>query len=229
MRSIAVALFASMIACGAEAPPSTVAIAAPTSSSPSTSPPPPAKRATPTSEGDVTALAPLLPLWAFFGTGHMFPAIGAPTQLHRHDPTGTCMPTSIGPFALKNLADTNDEDRGVSLFDRADRVVLSLFTYPAARSLEQEVQSITASMCKGASGAMQMDVRDARFAERGVVFACAHATDFGPAIEQAVVFDEGKWFYEARFTFLEGALGRQYELSMAAAQAAFRACPPQPN
>lgn len=227
MKAFALVSASLMIACGAEAPPSTVAIVAPTSSPSTTAPP--AKKPAPTSEGDVTALAPLVPLWAFFGTGHMFPAIGDPQQLHRHDPTGTCMPAGIGPFALKNLVDTSADDRGVSMFDKDDRVILSLFTYPAGRSLEQEVQSVTASMCKGATGAMQMEIGDPRFAERGVVFACAHTTNIGPTIEQAVVFNEGKWFYEIRFTFLEGALSTQYERAMAAAQAAFRACSPQPN
>jgi hypothetical protein len=227
MRTVALAFAVSMVACGGEAT-STVAIQTPPSSSTTTTTPA-KKTAAPTSEGDVTALAPLLPLWAFFGTGHAFPPAGDPQQLHRHDPTGTCMPVGIGPFALKNLVDTNADDRGVSMFDRNDRVILSLFTYPAGRSLEQEVQSIEASMCKGAGGAMQMDVGDPRFAEHGVVFACAHDTDYGPAIEQAVVFHDGKWFYESRFTFLQGALNVQYEHAMAAAQAAFRPCPPQPN
>jgi hypothetical protein len=227
MRTIALALFVSTIGCGG-AEPSTVAIAAPTSSASSSTTAPPPSKTTPTSEGDVSAVAALVPRWAFFGTVHTFPKLADPLALHRHDPTGTCMPAGIGPFAVKNLVDTNADDRGVSLFDREDRVVLSFFTYPAARSLDQEVQSITREMCKGASGAMSMDVGDPRFAERGVVFACAHDTNYGPAIEQAVVFHDAKWFYETRITFLAGELGTQYDRAMAASQAAFRPCPPQP-
>jgi hypothetical protein len=175
--------------------------------------------------GDAREVARLLPNWALVGTGTVNAALGKPTAWHRHPPTGTCMPEGLGDFVLKNRVDSSADDIGVSLYNRVDATVLSFFTYPATNSLAAESRGVTDGMCKGAAS-MSTELRDVRFADRGIISACFHESVAGPAYEQALIFSGQGWFYQVRFTFLQGDLYQQYANAMAVAQTAFRACGP---
>lgn len=170
---------------------------------------------------EMGSLAVLAPLWATKGAKSSRTI--AASAWHRHDPTGTCMPEGGGSFQLKNYVDSSADDRGVSLIS-TDHVILSFFTYPASHSLDDEIEDIARAMCGGARAIATGKVTDARFPKPGVVAACEHETKYGEATEQALVFRDDSWFYEARFTFFEGKLSDQYDLAMALVQIAFRAC-----
>ncbi len=192
--------------------------------------PPPAAATSPKHPHDkaddpsVEIVAPLIVAWSTLGTGAADPKLGQPTSFHAHLPTGTCMPEGLGPFVLKNVVDNGDDDRGVSLVSPGDGIILSFFTYPAPRSLKAEIEGIAGLMCKGATS-MSTNVSDPRFPDPGVIAACGHATRNGQAIEQALVFKRGDWFYEARFSFFGGSMIAKYSLAMSVVQTAFRPCP----
>lgn len=215
------ALVLGVAACGPAKPadsPATATIEPAPSASAAPSAPPPK------TQGDVRALAGLVPLWSRIGTGALDPEMGKPNAWHRHDPTSTCMPEGLGAYLVKNVADNGPDDTGVSLFSSSDGTILSFFTYPAPRTVDEEVETIAQVMCGQGAGSMTTTMTDARFDEPGRIAACAHDTKRGPAIEQVLVFKRGEWFYEARFSFFRGNLDDQYARAMAVVQTAFRKC-----
>lgn len=203
-----------------------VASARATSAPAQTAPPPETPK--PAVDGDASdpsleAAAVYATFWVFYGTGKADPSLGAPLAWHRHTATGTCMPDGLGDFAFKNEIVTSPDDVGVSMLSRPDATVLSFFTYPAKRSLDDEIKSVTHAMCTGAA-ALSMRMTDPRFRDPGFVAACSHDMRLGHAVDQALVFQRGPWFFEARFTFLGGGSASAYLHAMAVAQTAFRPC-----
>jgi hypothetical protein len=218
VRTFTLALIATT-ACGGAASRETARVTVPP---PAATPPHTPKPAPPplAQNGVSDAVAVLASFWM------LMPAADDPhapplTRVRRHDASGTCLPLDHGTFAERGVRDYGPNDMSVSLLDASARTLVTLYTYPATKSVGDEFQGVLGAMCRGAP-AISTHLRDDRFPDEGIIGACASPN----GLEQALLFRRDAWFYEARFTYGMPPSGDRYSASMSVERAAFRPCPP---
>jgi hypothetical protein len=170
--------------------------------------------------GELAVLVPLLGYWAMLGPGGGEPA-REPSRWYRHAASSTCFPLDSGSFSAKHHEVYGPGDESVTLWSDELGTLVTLYTYPAQGTVEQDFGSAFRDMqrtCGGRLGASST-------LGKRPIGACAHASEGGfQLIEQVLVFHEGSWSHKARFTYPEPLLDRAYSPSMALVNAAFRPC-----
>lgn len=144
-----------------------------------------------------------------------------PTSWHRHDASGTCMPTGSQSWKLRVERVFGPNDEGVSIWNEELKTLVSLFTYPARQDIESEMKLVTSDMARTCSeGPMLGTVTgDRHFA------ACVKRLENDVLlVEQVTLIKRAQWLYKVRITFPEPFLMRSYGPTMAFSDQAFAAC-----
>jgi hypothetical protein len=201
------------------------------SAAPSNTPSPPPESAPPPTQPDQTGeaqrevgiLAPLVGYWAMLGTTSGAPAMDV-TGWQPHAASGTCFPTGLGSFSLVNRRTYAPDDESVSLLNRDLGTLITLYTYPARGTAQQDFEQSFGEM-GGTCGPGQAISTVAGGEYLG---ACTHTMPPGVAvIEQVWLVHRGRWSHKARFTFVAQALGQAWGPAMTVLRTAFAPCPMQ--
>jgi hypothetical protein len=144
-----------------------------------------------------------------------------PNGWHRHEGSGTCMPKGSKSWELAQERTYARDDESVSVWNDALKTNLTLYTYPATRVLAAEFESVMGDMSQTCTDGpvMTTTIGDAR------VGGCVTRLESGVLlIEQAVLFQRGKWLHKARITSPAAAAEAAYSPSMSVVSQAFVAC-----
>jgi hypothetical protein len=208
------ALGACAVACQAQMPPAAAAPAPP--AQPGSNPKPDEHAF---KEDAMAALAALSGRWMLVGV--QGGPKEAPRAWHVHARSGTCMPKDSASWRLGKEYVYGPDDESVTLFNDRLRTEVTLYTYPAHNDVDREFREVMQVMSRTCTEGPVMSTTqgDLRLG------ACVQRFP-GDALvlEQALVFQRGKWVHKARISFLAAVMGDAYTAAMAVVSTAFAPC-----
>lgn len=180
-----------------------------------------------TDEGDselkqdaMQAMAKLAGNWALLGISN--DAREAPSAWHRHAGSNTCMPKGSQSWKLADQRQYAANDESVSLSNESLGIHVTLYTYPARGALDAEFESVMSDMSRTCTEGPMMTTKTGG----AHVGGCVQRLPSGLLLlEQAVLFERGKWLHKARITFAAEATHAAYTPAMSVVSSAFGPCP----
>ena len=167
----------------------------------------------------------LVGYWTLLGLkGSSSPAIVK--DFYKHDSSKTCMPTQVGSFIFKYHKKYGPTDESVTLWSDKLQTQITLYTFPATKSSEEEFETSFTDMHRNCSGkGLITSIEDARFEQPVQIGGCIHHLRQDVTLfEQVVLFRRGGWFHKARISTLDEFLGMAYSPTMDVIQQAFNPC-----
>jgi hypothetical protein len=98
---------------------------------------------------------------------------------------------------------------------------VTLYTYPAHNDADQEFREVMAAMSRTCSEGPMMSTTQGEVRIGG----CVQRLPGALVLEQALVFQRGKWVHKARISFIAAVMDDAYNAAMALVSTAFTPCP----
>jgi hypothetical protein len=147
----------------------------------------------------------------------------APRAWHVHGGSGTCMPKDSASWRPGKELVYAPDDESVTLFNDRLLTEVTLYTYPARNDIDQEFRDVMQVMSrKTCTEAPMMSTTQGDVRIGGCV---RRLRGDALLLEQALVFQRGKWVHKARITFVAGMMADAYTAAMALVSTAFAPCP----
>jgi hypothetical protein len=114
------------------------------------------------------------------------------------------------------------DDESVTLFNDRLRTEVTLYTYPAHNDADREFRDVMQAMSRTCTEGLMMSTTQGDVRIGGCV---QRLPGDALVLEQALVFQRGKWVHKARISFLAAVMGDAYDAAMAVVSTAFAPCP----
>lgn len=167
----------------------------------------------------------LIGFWAIVGLkGSSSPPVAQ--DFHSHEPSKTCMPKQIGSFIFKYHKKYGPGDESVTLWSDKVKTRITLFTFPATKSADEEFKKSLTDMQRSCRGeGSSTSIKDSRYEQPIQIGGCIHPLKQDVILfEQIILFRRGDWFHKARISTLSEVLGMAYSPTMDVIQQAFNPC-----
>ena len=114
------------------------------------------------------------------------------------------------------------DDESVTLFNDRLSTEVTLYTYPARNDTDREFRDVMQAMSLTCREGPMMSTTQGDVRIGGCV---QRLPGDALVLEQALVFQRGKWVHKARISFLAAVMGDAYNAAMAVVSTAFAPCP----